>query len=558
MDSFTLVRLFAQVVQQYDRLSPIDSRVDATLLVSTITTMLMDTCKKLDSQKVLMISDKGDMEIVDSMNAPAPTSLQNKRFMKTNTRSSSKDMIKVLMILLGVSVNNEQQAVLKEYLKLYQFILAFSFENEEWIGNSCSEFYKSIRKQLNQGPSFVTNTAQWKQIRNRIIDSWFPVDDLVLSKQIQQLDTKVADLAIQLPEQFQKEFIIVNEKLQSELDSVNTKYITLSERFGALEQDMEEINNDLLQTAKDVIVFKSCECRCKEEVKEEEVKEVEVKEEKVKAEEAKVEEVKEEVKEEEVKVEVKEEEIKEEEVKEEEVKAEEVKVEEVKEEKVTVEEANVEVREEEAKVEVKEEKDEVKAEEAKVEVKAEEAKVEVKAEEVKAEEAKAEEAKAEEAKVEVKAEEAKVEVKAEETKVEETKEQLKTMSKEDIPSSSLAEILVEEVVIPVVEAVVEKAVKVIVSEVEVVIEKVVETFQEEVEAPMIIEPEASLTSEDHEHDGDIQIVKFGNYYLIRGTRVVIDVATCNALGYLDAKDSFRSECTDEVKQVCEQYGLLFQ
>jgi hypothetical protein len=504
MDSFTLVRLFAQVVQQYDRISPIEPRVEVTLLVSTITTMLMDTCKKLDSQKVLMISDKGDMEIVDSMNAPVPVSLQNKRFMKTNTRSSSKDMIKVLMILLGVRVNNEQQTSLKEYLNLYQFILAFSFENEEWVGNSCSDFYKSIRKQLNQGPSFVTNTSQWKQIRNRIIDSWFPTDDLVLIKQIQQLDTKVTDLATQLPEQFTKELTVVNETIQLELNGMTTQYTSLSERFGAIEQEMEEMNNDLLQTSKDVFVLQSSVCRCNE-VKDEEVKAEEVKVEEVKVEEVKVEEV----------------------------KAEEVKVEEVKVEEVKAEEVKAE---------------EVKAEEVKAE--------EVKAEEVKAEEVKAEEVKAEEVKVEeVKVEEVKVEeVKAEEVKAEEVKE---VKTEVEAPSSSI-----EDVIIPIVQAIVvplvEKAVEAIVTEAEVVLEKIVETVQEDVEAPMIIEPESSLTSEDHEHDGDIQIVKLGNYYLIRGTRVVIDVATCNALGYLDAKDSFRSECTDEVKHVCEQYGLLFQ
>jgi hypothetical protein len=479
----------------------------------------MDTCKKLDSQKVLMISDKGDMEIVDSMNAPVPASLQNKRFMKTNTRSSSKDMIKVLMILLGVRVNNEQQTLLKEYLNLYQFILAFSFENEDWIGNSCSEFYKSIRKQLNQGPSFVTNTAQWKQIRNRIIDSWFPVDDLVLSKQIQQLDTKVSDLAIQLPEQFQKELLVVNETLHSELGEMNTKYVTLSERFGAIEQEMEEMNNDLLKTSKDVCVLQSSVCRCNEEVDVEEAKVEETKVEEAKVEETKVEEAKvEEAKVEEVKVE--------------EVKVEEAKVEEAKVEEAKVEEANVEVKVEETKVE-----------EANVE-----ANVEVKVDEVKVEEVKVEEPKDEE-------------VKVEETKVEEVKE-LKIITEEEKASSSIADVLVKDVIIPVVEAIVvplvEKAVEAIVTEAEVVLEKMVETEQEDVEAPMIIEPESSLTSEDHEHDGDIQIVKLGNYYLIRGTRVVIDVATCNALGYLDNKDSFRSECTDEVKQACEQYGVSFQ
>ena len=527
MDSFTLVRLFAQVVQQYDRLTPIESRVDVTLLITTITTMLMDTCKKLDSQKVLMISDKGDMEIVDSMNAPVPVSLQNKRFMKTNTRSSSKDMIKVLMILLGVRVNNEQQTLLKEYLNLYQFILAFSFENEEWIGHSCSEFYKSIRKQLNQGPSFVTNTAQWKQIRNRIIDSWFPVDDLLLSKQIQQLDTKVSDLAIQLPEQFQKELLVVNETLHSELGEMNTKYVTLSERFGAIEQEMEEMNNDLLKTSKDVCVLQSSVCRCNEEVDVEEAKTEDTNVEEVKVEETKVEEA----------------------------KVEEVKVEEVKVEETKVEEANVEVKVEETKVE--EANVEVKVEETKVEeTKVEEANVEVKVEETNVEEVK----------VEVKVEEVKVEVKVEETTVEEVKteevKELKIITEEVKASSSIADVLVKDVIIPVVEAIVvplvEKAVEAIVTEAEVVLEKMVETVQEDVEAPMIIEPESSLTSEDHEHDGDIQIVKLGNYYLIRGTRVVIDVATCNALGYLDNKDSFRSECTDEVKQACEQYGVSFQ
>jgi hypothetical protein len=80
----------------------------------------------------------------------------------------------------------------------------------------------------------------------------------------------------------------------------------------------------------------------------------------------------------------------------------------------------------------------------------------------------------------------------------------------------------------------------------------------ETEAPMIIDPVASSTSEDHDMDGDIQIIKHGNYYMIYGTKVVINSTTCQAIGYLDDQFIFHSECNEYVKQICDEYDIDFQ
>ena len=85
-----------------------------------------------------------------------------------------------------------------------------------------------------------------------------------------------------------------------------------------------------------------------------------------------------------------------------------------------------------------------------------------------------------------------------------------------------------------------------------------ETIEEPIiiEEPMIIEANEE-PSQDEKDDGEIQISKHGNYYTIRGTNVVIDVKTCNAIGYLE-NDVFKNECNDYVKLICNQYDIMFQ
>jgi hypothetical protein len=67
-----------------------------------------------------------------------------------------------------------------------------------------------------------------------------------------------------------------------------------------------------------------------------------------------------------------------------------------------------------------------------------------------------------------------------------------------------------------------------------------------------------LKSENSSED-DIEISKHGDHYILRGTRVVMDITNCEVLGYLE-KDTgkFIKECNDYVKAVCDKYNVHFQ
>jgi hypothetical protein len=57
---------------------------------------------------------------------------------------------------------------------------------------------------------------------------------------------------------------------------------------------------------------------------------------------------------------------------------------------------------------------------------------------------------------------------------------------------------------------------------------------------------------------DIEIISRGAHYLIRGTKVLIDITTCQIIGYLDEADKAVLECNDYVRGMCEKYEMEFQ
>ena len=123
MDAYTIVRLYEITLHNSISNRPLNKvKTDASYLLSSLSTMLSETCKKIDSHKCILLSDKGEIEIIEHMNAPVPDSFMSKRFMKSNTRSSVKDIIKVLFVLLGINVVSEQTSI-HDYSILFDFIV---------------------------------------------------------------------------------------------------------------------------------------------------------------------------------------------------------------------------------------------------------------------------------------------------------------------------------------------------------------------------------------------------------------------------------------------------
>jgi hypothetical protein len=57
---------------------------------------------------------------------------------------------------------------------------------------------------------------------------------------------------------------------------------------------------------------------------------------------------------------------------------------------------------------------------------------------------------------------------------------------------------------------------------------------------------------------DIEIISRGSNYLIRGTKILIDITTCQIIGYLDDAEKAVFECNDYVRGMCEKYEMEFQ
>ena len=63
----------------------------------------------------------------------------------------------------------------------------------------------------------------------------------------------------------------------------------------------------------------------------------------------------------------------------------------------------------------------------------------------------------------------------------------------------------------------------------------------------------ALTSED-----ELLLSKTGVHYTILGTRAVIDIDTCDLIGFLKLNDEMVKESNEHVKQVSEKYKLTIQ
>jgi hypothetical protein len=80
-------------------------------------------------------------------------------------------------------------------------------------------------------------------------------------------------------------------------------------------------------------------------------------------------------------------------------------------------------------------------------------------------------------------------------------------------------------------------------------EKVIEYPQ-----PQVVEVEEPVEVEESE---DVDLVRQGEHYLIKGTRVVVDIERFVVLGYLNESEVVHEQ-NQEVIEVCKRYQLQFE
>jgi hypothetical protein len=129
--------------------------------------------------------------------------------------------------------------------------------------------------------------------------------------------------------------------------------------------------------------------------------------------------------------------------------------------------------------------------------------------------------------------------------------------------------VVEEPVVPVVEAL--DPILEVVEEEEVAI---VEPEEEEEEAIVICEPEVqqqeeqkppqlgkqvsiAIKCDQEDSEDDIELSRIGAHFVIKGTRVVLNMDDGNAIGYLDENGQLVRVNSDEVKKVCLLHRISF-
>jgi len=56
---------------------------------------------------------------------------------------------------------------------------------------------------------------------------------------------------------------------------------------------------------------------------------------------------------------------------------------------------------------------------------------------------------------------------------------------------------------------------------------------------------------------DINISKIGIYYVIQGTKAVMDIHNCHVIGYLDDNNIFHQDESDYVTSICKKFDIQF-
>lgn len=583
MDSYTVLRVYIDVLQKWSSDHP-----DAAVTISTsefsISPLLAEVLKRFESQKYIFITSDGQCQAVDAQDANSvPESIKNKRNMKTSPRSNIRDVMKVLFQLLNIQ-EKDHTITIPEFVSLSQFVIALQTENDD-LSHSSQEFYKYIRKQFFQVPSFCQDKKLWqKKYRDQAIHSFFNAGQNIknLNKSLAACEQKTDDLShhfdTQLTTLLSLKQSVSNQ--QSALSNLNEVITSLNNDFHSLQQVVDEQKGKLESLQVGIQVVSDKNDQIKQEfhhsLNELEARTLRLVDHSINDLETRImrlidsslskpviSEIQSAVAE--IKVAVAEIKVAEEEVKH--------AVESIEEERRDLHEESESEYESESDVEEVVKETVVEVVQAVVEeVKVEEAKPVEEVKEELAEEVK------EEVKDEVKeelVEEVKEDIKVEEA-VEEVKEELVEETKEDIKVEEAVEVkeeLVEEAKEEVPEIVEE-----VKEEVKQEEEPVPEVVEPEVEpVPEICEPEEPEVSEvseekpciikqvsiaiksdqNAEDEEDLEITRLGKFFVIKGTRVAVNLDDGNAIGFIDSNGELVKEENDEVKQACETYHIGF-
>jgi hypothetical protein len=596
MDSYTVLRVYIDVLQKWCSEHP-DS--DCTISTSefSISPLLAEVLKRVESQKYIFITNDGQCQAVDSQDANnVPESFKNKRYMKASTRSNIRDVIKVLFQLLNIH-EKDHTITVAEFVSLCQFALSLQTENDD-LSQASQEFYKYIRKQFFHIPSFYHDKKVWqKKYRDPALQAFFGASKNIeaLAKSLAACEQKADDLSHHFDTQLTTFLSLKQSNInqQGAVSNLNEVVTSLNNDFHSLQQvcneqkekldslvlalqantekdqefkrdvqhSMNEIEartlrlvdhtiNDLETRLKRMIDSSSKPVLSEIQSAVAEIKhaveEIKVAEEEVKHAVEEVRSIDKDAQNEEQAEHQEQEKHQEESDSESEYEtdsdSEEVKIaaEPVKEEIVEkVEEVVQAIIEETVEQVVIKDVEEVKpVEEVKEDVVMEEAEpvVEEKKEEVVAEaepvvEEKKEEVIEEVAVEETKQEEAPVEEVAivEESKVEEPTE-------EELPELCEPEPIPE------------------------ICEPEEPEVSEAVEEKPLIMKQVSIAikgDQNAEDEEDLEITRLGKFFVIKGTRVAVNLDDGNAIGFIDANGELHKEESEEVKQACETYHIGF-
>ena len=59
-------------------------------------------------------------------------------------------------------------------------------------------------------------------------------------------------------------------------------------------------------------------------------------------------------------------------------------------------------------------------------------------------------------------------------------------------------------------------------------------------------------------DGDISLIKRGEHFVILGTSIVMDVATCAVIGFVNDSNELVRELSTALEEACKTYNLVFR
>ena len=233
MDSYTVLRTYSNVLLKVWNETPSPEKYRVNTAEFSISPIVAEVLKKFEQHRYVLLSNDGHLHGIDSMNSSVPEFFKNKRYMKSNPRASIRDVIKVLYNLLSVQ-EVDQTISLNELITLLHFVIALQVENDDALSVLPAEFAKYIRKQLFHCPSFFDDEKLWKRkYRDPAVLAFYECGNHVesLSKQLREQESLLESQASSL--------ISLRQALNSQQDSsksLSNVVSSLNEDHHALHQ----------------------------------------------------------------------------------------------------------------------------------------------------------------------------------------------------------------------------------------------------------------------------------------------------------------------------------